>query len=88
MLYILLSILLFLSWGWFFNLFPKTKAGLITKWIFGGIIIFFFWREMLEQESEIIIPIVFTVIVLLALLFFPKFKKLYNDLIKQLISKN
>jgi len=76
MLYVILSIALFLGWGWIFSLFPKTKTGLVVKWAFAGIVAFFFWKEMLEQGPEIIIPVAFTVIIFLALLFFPAFKNL------------
>jgi len=86
-LIIFLPIVLFFVWGWTFSLFPKTKTGTISKWVFVGVVIFFFWKDMLNQESELIIPLVFIIVIILSILFFTTFKKWYDDLISRLVDK-
>ncbi|MFA5211649.1 MAG: hypothetical protein WC414_04120 [Patescibacteria group bacterium] len=82
-----LSILLFILWGWIFSFFSKTKKEeVISKWIFALVVIFFFWKEMLAQDS-IIIPLVFTIIIILSILFFDFFKEKYDSFLYNLVSK-
>jgi hypothetical protein len=85
---IFLPLVLFFIWGWIFSLFPKTKTGSIVKWAFAGIIVFSFWKEMLAQGPELIIPLVFTITIVLSLLLFNTFKKWYDNLIWCLVNKH
>jgi len=85
---IFLPVVLFFVWGWIFGFFPKTKTGTVSKWVFAGVVVFFFWREMLAQGPELAIPLVFTIVIILSLLFFTIFKKWYDNLISRLVNKH
>ena len=84
---IFLPIVLFFVWGWMFSFFPKTKTGTISKWLFASVVIFFFWKDLLSQGPEVIIPLVFTIVIILSLLFFDTFKKYHDGLIALLVNK-
>ncbi len=85
---IFLPIVLFFVCGWIFSFFPKTKTGTVSKWVFAGIVVFFFWKNMMDQGPELIIPLVFTIVIILSLLFFTIFKKWYDNLIYRLVNKH